>query len=611
MKVDLSKIKLVIWDLDDTFWKGTLSEGDVEISEANKELIYNLIHCGIMCSICSKNDEADVDDVLTNSGINELFVFNSINWSPKGERIKQIITSMQLREQNVLFIDDNHLNLLEAKQMCPAILCATPEIIPEMVEYFRKKAQNLPKNEGRLLQYKTLEKKQKFRAKVGNNEDFLNSCNIQVSVNNECKQHIQRIVELISRTNQLNFTKKRITEKELELLLEDTSVNTGIVEVKDDFGDYGIVGFFAEKDNELVHFLFSCRILNMGIEQYIYHLLGKPHITIVPDVSSSLDLPMPDWINKERSNTDKRKKKTLKGNILLKGPCDLEQMFSFIEDSPNIITEFTYINDKGNSIEHHNHTTQIINALVLNDDDKKRLSSLPFCDSKMYDTVFFDESTNLVMLSLFNDPHLGVYKERSTGFLMAFGEYLNDITDEKIWDDLINQKLFTAKHQFTVEELQAFKSNFEYMGRLSPEQVFDNLKFILSKMSKDSHLVLCLGSETNLEKVDYLNHESYVDRHIYHKKVNSLVRKWAHENARVHYIDVNNYIKSQDDFLNTINHMTKNIYFEMSKDFIELANDLFDNKSDLTIKTRADEKARVSLLDHIIRRFRYVFLGKR
>ena len=28
-------IKLVIWDLDDTFWTGTLSEGDVELVEDN------------------------------------------------------------------------------------------------------------------------------------------------------------------------------------------------------------------------------------------------------------------------------------------------------------------------------------------------------------------------------------------------------------------------------------------------------------------------------------------------------------------------------------------------------------------------------------------------
>ena len=57
--------------------------------------------------------------------------------------------------------------------------------------------------------------------------------------------------------------------------------------------------------------------------------------------------------------------------------------------------------------------------------------------------------------------------------------------------------------------------------------------------------------------------------------------------------------------------MTKNIYYEMSKDFIELANDLFDNKSELTVKTQKDDKARVSMLDHVKRRFRYIFLGEK
>ena len=32
------KIKLIIWDLDDTFWSGTLSEGEVEPSSYNIEI---------------------------------------------------------------------------------------------------------------------------------------------------------------------------------------------------------------------------------------------------------------------------------------------------------------------------------------------------------------------------------------------------------------------------------------------------------------------------------------------------------------------------------------------------------------------------------------------
>ena len=37
-----NKIKLVIWDLDETFWKGTLSEEGIDFVEKNKEVVVEL-----------------------------------------------------------------------------------------------------------------------------------------------------------------------------------------------------------------------------------------------------------------------------------------------------------------------------------------------------------------------------------------------------------------------------------------------------------------------------------------------------------------------------------------------------------------------------------------
>ncbi len=51
---DFEKIKLIVWDLDDTFWSGTLSEGDVVVPEQNINLIRRLTDIGIVNSICSK-----------------------------------------------------------------------------------------------------------------------------------------------------------------------------------------------------------------------------------------------------------------------------------------------------------------------------------------------------------------------------------------------------------------------------------------------------------------------------------------------------------------------------------------------------------------------------
>ena len=54
----MEKIKVVIWDLDETFWEGTLSEGEVVYSQRNHDVVIKLASRGIVSSICSKNCRA-------------------------------------------------------------------------------------------------------------------------------------------------------------------------------------------------------------------------------------------------------------------------------------------------------------------------------------------------------------------------------------------------------------------------------------------------------------------------------------------------------------------------------------------------------------------------
>ena len=149
------KIKLVIWDLDETFWKGTFSEGNVEIPGQNRSLIALLTDIGIVNSICSKNDEKQVLDFLKKKGVAEYFVFPSINWLPKGARIKQLISDMQLRPANVLFLDDNPSNLGEAAYACPEIMTGTPDLLPQLFADAEKAERKDPAHK-RLKQYRIL-----------------------------------------------------------------------------------------------------------------------------------------------------------------------------------------------------------------------------------------------------------------------------------------------------------------------------------------------------------------------------------------------------------------------------------------------------------------------
>ena len=144
----------------------------------------------------------------------------------------------------------------------------------------------------RLKQYKLLEQKAEAREN-SSNEDFLRSSGIKISIKKDCLENIERIKKLISRTNQLNFTKFR--DENIENTIKNTE--SAYIIAEDKFGNYGICGFYSldKKENKLVHFLFSCRIMNMGIEQFVYSYLNKPELEIRGEVASDINIPA-DWI---------------------------------------------------------------------------------------------------------------------------------------------------------------------------------------------------------------------------------------------------------------------------------------------------------------------------
>ena len=160
--MDINKIKLIIWDLDDTFWSGTLSEGGIIPIEKNIQLIKDLTDYGIVNSICSKNDYEPTEKKLKELDINDYFVFKSIDWTSKGQRITKIINDMGLRPINCLFIDDNIVNLNEAKFYNPDLMISLPHIIDNIISDLKILLPN-DKSHNRLNQYKVLEKSKKLK----------------------------------------------------------------------------------------------------------------------------------------------------------------------------------------------------------------------------------------------------------------------------------------------------------------------------------------------------------------------------------------------------------------------------------------------------------------
>ncbi len=595
----LQDIKLVIWDLDETFWRGTISEGEIQPIEENIRFIRNTTDMGIVHSICSKNDFSVAKDRLGKIKLWEYFVFPSVDWTPKGSRIKNIIDTMKLRAVNVLFIDDNVQNLAEAKHFCPGIMTALPhEITPLYIE--AENAEHKDTAHKRLKQYKVLEEKEASRSEFESNDDFLFSCNIRVTINNDCEKLLDRLHELIMRSNQLNYTKFRQPKEDLEHLIKNKDVKSGYVSVKDKFGDYGIVGFFAIENGSAIHYVFSCRTLGMKVEQYVYKTLGCPRIDIVGDVVSELNCDfLPPWINQEIDDAQEEQKTVQTSKILLKGPCDMSQMHAFLNSCSNLTREFTYAGDSGMLVEGHNHTAQIITALFASAEEKNSIfDDTPFLDKKMLDISLCNEKYDVVVLSMLTDGNLGIYRHKKSGHCIALCEKYYDITDRKNAQSYINGSIFTSGIKLTEAALSDFCEKYEYVNNSDWSITIQNLEKIHKYIGKDTKLVLLLGSEQECPKAN--QKPSYASRHLEHSLLNNAVRKWASDKENVILLPYDKYLRNRSGFLDTINHFEKRVYFELANDLAEI----FSKTAGINVTAKSKKNLYISIVMQKLRKIR-------
>lgn len=573
--MDFKQIKIVIWDLDDTFWRGTLSEGEIEPIEFNIQLIKDLTAHGVVNAICSKNDHESVVVKLKELKIADYFVFNSINWDSKGPRIRALLKDMGLRASNALFIDDNIVNLKEAQHYEPSLMIAPPSIVKDLASYYANVPAKDP-NYSRLNNYKILERKRESRISYGDNESFLYASNTHVEILHDCLNHIDRIHELIIRTNQLNFTKLRSTREELEVLLHDESVESGYVTVKDAFGEYGIVGFYAIKGHSCIHFLFSCRTIGQGVEQYVYATIGYPKLIVEGSVINNVtDAPAPAWINQNIKHHSIKEKKVT-GKIVFKGPCDMMGLTSYLK-ADNIIRELTYISKiRHNNIEHQGCMTNFLQIPQLTPNDINYLvKECVFNDEEMFHTALYDRDIKLIFLSSLQEFHFGIYHHKTQDFRIAFGEWNHPLTDPLEWDGYIRGTVWTASNRFTKEFLRKFAREWEYEGRKSYDTYIEEIRQFLTYIAPEAYVCIFMGSE-----IPYHGEitEAWKDRHIVHREINTRLRQLAATTPRLRLIDYTDFITDNTAYTDSIiDHLQRVVHYKIAQRANEIIAELLGN----------------------------------
>jgi FkbH-like protein len=292
----VDQVKAVVFDLDNTLWRGQLAEhyrpGEAGWPKTDGwplgiwEAIHYLRARGILVAICSKNDDKIVRENWSNivqPGFLSLkdFVSVKINWLPKSENIKAICAELSIKPKSVVFVDDNPVERAAVKAALPDIrvIGANPYLTRRILLW-------APETQVAHLTAESTRRETMIRSQIVREEtrttlsrdEFLATLKCKVAfleIADPEQPEFSRVIELTNKTNQFNTTGKRWSYVEIAAFLADGGRIFAFY-VTDKFSEYGLVGVLFAGPARIEQFVMSCRVLGMEIERYaIAYVVAK------------------------------------------------------------------------------------------------------------------------------------------------------------------------------------------------------------------------------------------------------------------------------------------------------------------------------------------------
>lgn len=275
------KIKCVVWDLDNTMWDGILLENEgVDLRPKVPELLRFFDERGILLSIASKNDESSAWRRLKELGMADYFLYPQINWLPKSENIKAIAEQLNIGLDTFAFIDDNPFELEEVSRALKGVSCVNAEKIADLFSNPRYQGSTNEDARKRSQFYREEFVRRKSATQFGSDYlGFLAACEIKLFVDLYTDDDLERVSELVQRTNQLNFSGRKYQRSEILPILANQEIEKYVLRCTDNYGSYGVVGFcivrIEESEIRVEDFMLSCRVQGRLIEQAFFNYLAN------------------------------------------------------------------------------------------------------------------------------------------------------------------------------------------------------------------------------------------------------------------------------------------------------------------------------------------------
>lgn len=290
----LSK-KCLVLDLDNTVWGGVIGDDGIEgivlgeggaVGEAHLALqryAKQLSERGIILAVCSKNDPAIAEAafrehpemVLKRADI-AAFV---ANWEDKAKNLRTIAEQLNIGLDSLVFVDDNPVERARIRESLSVV--AVPELPEDIAGYVPRIAEAgyfeavifTAEDRQRAQQYATNAERNALRGSAQSIEEFLQGLGMSLDFGPVTPVNIDRVTQLINKTNQFNTTTRRYAVE--EVAARSTSPDSMALHFRllDRFGDNGIVSamILRPDDNapdalEIESWVMSCRVFGRELE---------------------------------------------------------------------------------------------------------------------------------------------------------------------------------------------------------------------------------------------------------------------------------------------------------------------------------------------------------
>lgn len=293
-------VRLVAVDLDNTLWGGVVGEvgwQGVDLDPEGKGLAHlklqrfllDLHEKGVLIVAVSKNNLQDALDVFDNRPEmilqREHFADMMINWNPKSQNIQASLANLNLTPTGTAFIDDNPVERAEVQSMMPDV--HVPDFPADMIDLVPALCADgrflIPgsteEDKNRQQFYRTESKRLRAKTEATDLSGFYDTLGLRLRPQAIDANNMNRVLDLIAKTNQFNLTGVRHGASTVEKILAMDGAIGWTYQLNDKFGDYGLISVVLgvpEGDALAIEtWVLSCRAMGRTVEHGIINHLFR------------------------------------------------------------------------------------------------------------------------------------------------------------------------------------------------------------------------------------------------------------------------------------------------------------------------------------------------